>query len=183
MVLIFFCIIILNIAYRKKRKFIEKIVWIYSIGAVIAIGITVTITWNKLDVGNYMKGQNTYSIFIDDNYVDPASVNLSFPEKKINLIYIFLESMEITYADEKNGGAFNENVILELTKLAQKNEDFSGESRELNEEYSMPGTTWTMRAMFGQMPGLPLNISIDGNSMDTQSLFFPGIITLGDILQ
>ena len=44
-----------------------------------------------------MKGQNTYSIFIDDNYVDPASVNLSFPEKKINLIYIFLESMEITY--------------------------------------------------------------------------------------
>lgn len=47
----------------------------------------------------------------------------------------------------------------------------------------MPGTTWTMRAMFGQMPGLPLNISIDGNSMDTQSLFFPGIITLGDILQ
>ena len=100
-----------------------------------------------------MKGQNTYSIFIDDNYVDPASVNLSFPEKKINLIYIFLESMEITYADEKNGGAFNENVILELTKLAQKNEDFSGESRELNEEYSMPGTTWTMRAMFGQMPG------------------------------
>lgn len=78
--------------------------------------------------------------------------------------------MEITYADEKNGGAFNENVILELTKLAQKRR-FFGESRELNEEYSMPGTTWTMRAMFGQMPGLPLNISIDGNSMDTQSLF------------
>lgn len=182
-VLIFFCIIILNMAHRKKENLLKKFVWIYSIGAVIAIGITITITWNKLDVGNYMKGQNTYSTFIDDNYVDPASVKLSFPEKKKNLIYIFLESMEITYADEKNGGAFNENVIPELTKLAQKNEDFSGKSSELNGGYSLPGTTWTMGAMFGQTSGLPLNISIDGNSMDTQSSFFSGVITLGDILQ
>ena len=34
-----------------------------------------------------MKGQNTYSIFIDDNYVDPASVNLSFPDK--SYLYFF----------------------------------------------------------------------------------------------
>ena len=47
----------------------------------------------------------------------------------------------------------------------------------------MPGTTWTMGAMFGQTSGLPLNISIDDNAMDTQESFFPGIITLGDILQ
>ena len=36
---------------------------------------------------------------------------LAFPEKKRNLIYIVLESIEVTYADEENGGAFSNNVI------------------------------------------------------------------------
>ena len=36
---------------------------------------------------------------------------------------------------------------------------------------------------FGRHSGLPLNISIDGNGMDTQDSFFPGITTMGDILQ
>ena len=33
---------------------------------------------------------------------------------------------------KKNGGAFDENVIPELTQLAQENEDFSGKSNKLN---------------------------------------------------
>ena len=28
----------------------------------------------ELDVSNYMKGQSTYSTFIDDNYIDPVRV-------------------------------------------------------------------------------------------------------------
>ena len=91
--------------------------------------------------------------------------------------------MEMTYADKKNGGAFDENVIPELTQLAQENEDFSGKSNKLNGGYSMPGTTWTMGAMFGQTSGLPLSVSIGANGMDTQDSFFPEITTLGDILQ
>lgn len=90
------------------------------------------------------------------------------------LIYIFLESMEMTYADKENSGAFKQNVIPELTQLAQENEEFSGKSNKLNGGYSMPGTTWTMGAMFGQTSGLSLDVSIDGNSMYTQSSFFPG---------
>ena len=54
------------------------------------------------------------------------------------MIYIYLESMETTYADRKNGGAFAVNYIPELTKLAQENEDFSGESEALNGGYTMP---------------------------------------------
>lgn len=46
----------------------------------------------------------------------------------------------------------------------------------------MPGTTWTMGAMFAQTSGLPLKISISANEMDTQDNFFPGITTIGDIL-
>ena len=181
--LILGCILFVIAANRKHTGILKKIAIVCSAGAVAVTGITVGVIWNGLDVSNYMKGQSTYSTFIDDNYVDPSSVNITFPEQKRNLIYIFLESMEMTYADKENGGAFKQNVIPELTQLAQENEDFSGKSSKLNGGYSMPGTTWTMGAMFGQTSGLPLNISIDGNSMDTQDSFFPGITTLGDILQ
>lgn len=182
-ILILGCILFAIAANRKHAGILKKIAIACSAGAIAVTGITVGVTWSGLDVSNYMKGQSTYSTFIDDNYVDPSSVNITFPEQKRNLIYIFLESMEMTYADKENGGAFKQNVIPELTQLAQKNEDFSGKSSKLNGGYSMPGTTWTMGAMFGQTSGLPLDVSIDGNSMYTQSSFFPGITTIGDILQ
>ena len=181
--LILGCILFVIAANRKHARILKKIAIVCSAGAVAVTGITVGVTWNGLDISNYMKGQSTYSTFIDDNYIDPSSVNITFPEQKRNLIYIFLESMEMTYADKENGGAFKQNVIPELTQLAQENEDFSGKSNKLNGGNSMPGTTWTMGAMFGQTSGLPLNTSIDANGMDTQDSFFPGITTLGDILQ
>ena len=182
-ILILGCILFVIAANRKHVGILKKIAIVCFAGAVAVAGITVGVTWNGLDVTNYMKGQSTYSTFIDDNYIDPSSVNITFPEQKRNFIYIFLESMEMTYADKENGGAFKQNVIPELTQLAQENEDFSGKSNKLNGGYSMPGTTWTMGAMFGQTSGLPLNTSIDANGMDTQDSFFPGITTLGDILQ
>ena len=39
-----------------------------------------------------------------------------------------------------------------------------------------------MGGLFTQTAGLPLQIAIDGNDMDTQSDFFPYMINLGDIL-
>lgn len=163
---------------RKNGKFLG-VICVVSIGVMC---ISIYNVWTKLDVGEYISGQNEFSTFIDDNYVDPRDVDIVFPEKKKNLIYIFLESMETTYTDEKNGGAFEENVIPELTKLAQENEDFSGKSKKLNGGCSLTGTTWTMGAMFAQTSGLPLKISISANEMDTQESFFPGIVTIGDIL-
>lgn len=168
---------------RKK----EKPYWRVIAGAVVISVLVQTYSvygaWKKLDIGGYMANQGEISTFIEDNYVDPRNVELTFPEQKRNLVYIFLESMEDTYADEENGGAFEKNVIPELTVLGQENEDFSGKDTMLNGGYSMPGTTWTMGAMFGQTSGLPLNISIGANDMDTQENFFPEIITIGDILK
>ncbi len=181
-ILMLLLVVILFIAWRTKKR------WYVVMGASIIIpiivsGVSVHGAWNELDVGSFVDGQSTYSSFIDDNYVDPADVALTFPEQKRNLIYIFLESMEMTYADKENGGAFDKNVIPELTELAQENEDFSGEDKELNGGYAMTGATWTMGAMFAHTSGIPLSISIDGNDMNTQDHFFAGAVTLGDILE
>ncbi len=173
------------VLFERNR---EKPCWRVIAVVVVVISIlaqtcSVYGAWKKLDISGYMANQGEVSTFIDDNYVDPRNVELTFPEQKRNLIYIFLESMEDTYGDTENGGGFEENVIPELTSLARKNEDFSGKDTTLNGGYCMPGATWTMGAMFGQTSGLPLNISIDGNAMDTQEKFFPEIITIGDILE
>lgn len=123
--------------------------------------------------------------FILDNYVDAGTVELRFPEKKRNLIYIYLESMEMTYADQKSGGAFQKNVIPELTELSLENESFSGDDSSLNGGVSLPGTTWTIGAIFGQSTAMPLKLppSFHQDINGARESFFPGLTGLGDILK
>ncbi len=180
-ILVIFFLILILIAWRKKEK-VHLFRGIINLVALVGIIVMLGYIWTELGVGDYLKDQNTESKFIEDEYVDPTDVEVVFPEQKRNLIYIFLESMETTYSDVDDGGAFDENVIPELTEIAQTNEDFSGADPKLNGGYSLAGTTWTMGAMFAQTSGLPLNISISANDMDTQDSFFPGVTTLGDIL-
>lgn len=181
-VVILLVVLVLFCAWKGKKRY-YVIVCAGMIVSLSMAGVTVRSAWNKLDVEVYVEDQKTVSDFIEANYVNPADVELIFPEKKRNLIYIFLESMETTYADKENGGAFEKNVIPELTKLSQENENFSGESEELNGGYAMTGATWTVAGMFAQTSGLPLSLSIEDNSMDTQESFFSGAIVLGDILE
>ena len=91
--------------------------------------------------------------------------------------------METTYSDVENGGGFELNYIPELTKLAQENEDFSGNSSKLNGAYMLPRTTYTMGALFAHTSALPLQVSIWGkdieNNMDKQSSFFSYMTNIG----
>lgn len=168
--------------FLKKKM---KPIFIVILNIALAIGViipTKTIVWNTLEIDDYLNSSSSEGEFIENNFVDAASVNMNFPETKRNLIYIYLESMEMTYSDKENGGAYDTNYIPELTTLAEENEDFSGEETTLNGGYSLYGSTWTIAGLFGQSSGMPLKINIDGNNMDTMDSFFPGLTTLGDIL-
>ncbi len=123
--------------------------------------------------------------FVADYYVDTSKVAITFPGEggvNRNLIYIWLESMETTYADRANGGAFEKNMIPEMTELAEVNECFSSGQSELNGGIALPGANWTTGAMFAQTTGLPLKIPLSSHQLDTQHDFFPTITSLGDIL-
>ncbi|MDD3362867.1 MAG: GBS Bsp-like repeat-containing protein [Hespellia sp.] len=182
-VLLLLVIIILIIQFRHKGKVFYCIMTILPLGLCLVAGIAVKNAWDTLDIGDYTNNQGTYSEFIDKYYADPRDVAITFPEQKRNLIYIFLESMETTYANEEDGGAFKKGCIPELTQLAQENEDFSGDENVLNGGYAMPGATWTVGAMFAHGSGLPLSVSINGNDMDTQKSFFPEAVIIGDVLE
>lgn len=179
-VICFSVVVILLTASRKKCY--GRILGGILAASVGLLTVTGLYTWNRLDIGEYIKNQMTDSDFINLYYVSPAETELVFPEKKRNLIYIFLESVETTYADEESGGGFSFNCIPELTDLAQEYEDFSGTEEQLNGGNVMPNTSWTAAAMFGQSSGLPLITSIDASAAAEESAFMPQTITIGDIL-
>ena len=181
-VCLIFTIIILKQSFNCDYKG-KKINLIASVGlcALVSVGVT-SYAWDSLDIGTFIANQRESSTFIQEHYVDPRSVEIIFPEMNRNLIYIFLESVETTFMSVEYGGAFEENLIPELTRLAQEYINFSKDD-QIGGGYTPFGTTWTIGAMFAQTSGLPLIIPIDGNAMSAQGIFMPEIMTLGGILE
>ena len=183
-------LIVFYLAARKNHgKAVLICGWILSL---VLIAGAVSFAYKRLDLGSYIRNQMDDSSFIEDHYVDPADVNIRFPEKKRNLIYLYLESMEMTYADTGEGGAFSYNNIPELTRLSAEGEDFSGDSGLLNGGRVLPGTTFTMGGLFAQTAALPLKVDIGEqftdqrgsfNKMNTQDAFFKKVTNLGDLLE
>ena len=173
-------------AVLRNRKKARRIAAICIFGAELCVLLfTKSELDRKVGFSDYLRmhGDLNGEDFIGEHYVDPGAVRLEFPEKKRNLIYIYLESLEVTYADPQSGGAFAQNIIPELTLLAQENEDFSGDDPGLNGGIALPGTTWTVGAMFAQSTGLPLKVPINGNGFRNEESFFPNLISIGDILK
>ncbi len=144
--------------------------------------MTILVANNNFQVFAYVKAQMTDTTFIEEHYIDPENVALTFPEEKRNLIYIYLESVESTFADIESGGAFPANTIPELTRLAGEYTHFSNRDR-LGGAQQVTGTGWTIAAMFSQSTGLPLKLPIGQNAMSQFDVFFPGVNAIGDILQ
>ena len=127
----------------RKGSGKKVLIWSAVLGVILIAG-SAGYAWNRLELGEYVKNQLDDSSFIEDNYADPKAVDIEFPEKKRNLIYIYLESIESTYADSASGGAFSYNNIPELTELSKEGENFSGGEELLNGGRVMPATTFTM---------------------------------------
>ena len=168
-----------TIFFAKKKMYLGFCFFI----ALLFFSLTLIDAWDSISLGSYLSSQLRSSKFIEENYVDPKGIELHFPEKKRNLIYIYMESTELTFMDEAHGGAFPDNLLPEMTALSKEGEDFSGEGDSRNGGIALPGATWTMGAIFAQSTGLPLKISIEQNSMDSQKAFFPSVTALQDILK
>ena len=171
--------------FASKKSAFKKCVYAISFAAyLILLVLSICDLENKTGLVSRIipsSGNDEGYDFIEANYIDTSIVSFSFPETKRNLIYIYLESMEITFADVENGGAFPDNLIPNLTVIAGEYEDFGGDSALLNGAYSLPSTDWTMAGMFAQSSGMPLKVAVKTNYEEEG--FFPNLVTLGDILQ
>ena len=132
-----------------------------------------------LRLPEYIKVYTKTSTLYEDEYVDPAGMEYSFPDKKRNLIYIMLESVETSDYSKAEGGALDYNCIPELYRIAEENITFND-----NKGYDVaPGASWTVASMIAQSSGIPLNIPIGENDFVTSNKFLPGAYSLGEILE
>ncbi len=163
----------------------KLLIWLWGGG----IAVLTFLCWVKLVTGaseigvfKYIQSIRNKSRIYEEYYVTPSEEILFFPEQKRNLLLIYLESMESTYASIGEGGAEPINYIPELTTLAKENISFSNTDK-LGGGYCPVKTGWTMAAMLATSSGVPFNMPIGGNSMNEYEKFLPGLITLGDILE
>lgn len=141
---------------------------------------------NYFDVINYVKYANEKTELYEKYYVDGREIELTFPEEKRNLIFIFLESMEVTFSDQESGGAMSVDIIPELNALAKENICFAG-GDELNGSHVMPGASFTMGSLVANTSGVPINEKLVSNDTlygywESQNNYLPGAWTIGDVL-
>ena len=125
----------------------------------------------------------TESDFIKVNFADPREVKMQFPEKKRNLIHIYLESMENTYLSKDMGGYLDENLLKPLTDLAQEGITFSHTDNQFGGPIATTGCTWSVAAMVNMTTGLPMKVPTGINAYGAPDNFLPGAVTIGDILK
>lgn len=137
----------------------------------------------KVDLVGYLKYEAAESSgFIEENYVSPKNVKITFPAAKQNLIMIYLESIETSFLSADYKGGNDVNPMPELCALATQNLNFS-QNETVGGFYSPVGTNWTIAAMVAMNAGIPLKMPF-GVKRDEygEKSFLPGAVTLSDIL-
>ena len=169
------------IRFRATRfaKFVSRRAVALVVAAMVFSMVFFTV---ELNLVRFVSAATTESEFVEDHYVDPNVTKLTFPDEKRNLVYIFLESMEVTFAEPEAGGSIYENFIPELTILAEENVNFSNDSG-LGGAMSFAGTTWTAAAMVTQTAGINVQVPLDAEYFGGENGYMPGLTSLGDILE
>lgn len=165
--------------YLTASRRIEALLF----GLLIACVLLVIAAFD-VELVDYIIDQFSNSGLYEKYYVNPNTVNITFPREKRNLIYIILESMETSYLPKELGGAMGENLIPELYELAADNTCFSNSGLEVGGFYTTAGATWTIGSMVAQTAGIPLKTPTeDVNKYGAEGeAFLPGVTSLTSIL-
>ncbi|MBR3511417.1 MAG: LTA synthase family protein [Clostridia bacterium] len=136
----------------------------------------------NLRIDSYIVKKLEVSTFIEDNYVDPKEVKVTFPKEKRNLIFIYLESIESAYAGLEDNGIMNKSLIPEIVTLEKNNINFSNTDTLGGMNFTV-GSGFTVGSIVAQTSGLPLLTAMNGNLYGNFEYFMPNAYTLGEILE
>lgn len=182
-----------NIYLKLRFKNKEKRIQIYPIKItannrikyitiVFTIALVSTVHGFKIDTFVLYNLQKT-SIY-EEHYVDGSTINITFPEKKRNLIIISIESMETTLCSRENGGGWEYSIIPELESIAMDNINFSN-TEKLGGHVNVFGTAFTSGGLVAETAGIPLITPATLNNSNIYSgngRYLENAYTLGDIL-
>ncbi len=156
----------------KMRKII-----LYGLFVIGSLYLSVKLT--ELDV--YIKNMTNYSSIFEDYYVDSREVKVNFPNKKKNLIFIVVESLESGNVSSNSGGIPVEAYTPNLEQLAIKNINFST-TEKIGGFNQVSNTSYTMAGLLSLTGGVPLKIPVDWNIYKSNKESLPGLYTIGEIL-
>ncbi len=165
--------------FCSRRKRFLRAERIIAWGAVLSL--TASLVYNNItyDILGYLRETAGQSMIYEQYYVPPRDATIEQDGKRKNLIYIYMESMETTYASQSDGGAQAVNYMPRMTALAEENVSFS-DSEGLGGFHCTVNTGITMAALFASTSGVPY--MMDAIESGDGGEVAPGIISLGDIL-
>lgn len=139
-----------------------------------------------LEVSDFVKSKLAYTKIYDTEYVNPNKAKITNTKSKMrNVIIVYMESMETTYASKDLGSFQNRNLMPNLYQLQQDNIAF-GDKDGMKGTHNPVGTTWTTASLLTSSSGIPFAFNIGMNKnvgSDADSgKFAKGVTTLGDIL-
>lgn len=172
-----------KIKVMRKSKAFKLRIDVVLLAFLLAISfINVKKVYADIDLKEYVENQNNKNTIYEEHYIDPEEASLSFPDEKPNIIHLILESIETTFASKEYGGAYDHNLIPNITELAEDNISFST-SDKLTGGYISRSTNFTVGSLVAQTAGVPLTVSIHGNSYSGYGQFLPGAYSIGEILE
>ncbi|MEW6959809.1 LTA synthase family protein [Trueperella pyogenes] len=139
---------------------------------------SVSYAFRTLPLADIIRQQFVTSSYIGDNFVMPTASNVKLPDKKRNLIHIYMESIENSFYSKDLGGYTDYNVMPELAKLTERGVSFSHTDRYGGPQ-QLYATGHSVAAMVAMGSGTPMLASGAGNG--TQ-MSFPDFPTIGDYL-
>lgn len=169
-----------------KEKCVFSDLWRRIISLVLSLAVLVggaVYCFNGLKLRDVYLSYFAESDMIESTYADPREVKLTFPEKKRNLIHIYLESMENSFLSTDLGGYMEENLMPELTELSYEGIVFSHNDGKFGGPQQATGTQWSIASMVNQSTGLPMKTPDGPNSYGSKDNFLPGACTLYDLLK
>lgn len=167
----------------KIRDFIYTKRLVISLVWLVFCCVWFFIRMNVWTMITYRSIKSETSNFYEQNYIVPQHAKITFPKHKRNLVLIFMESMEATYAKTPKHNYFSDDLIPELHYLAKQNINFS-DNEYIGGSYSIDGTQWTQAGLFAQTCGAPIQLPIDdANFFHPKESFYPNAWCLYDILR
>ncbi|MBR5598549.1 MAG: LTA synthase family protein [Alphaproteobacteria bacterium] len=114
----------------------------------------------------------TVSNLFENEYLNPNEIEYKFPEKKKNLLLIYVESLEQNFSNEK---VYEKNLIPNLIKLQNEGE-YSLEHR------SLPGSDYSIAALVASKCAVPLRFNRQRDMWEAK-FFLPNLKCFPEVLK
>lgn len=171
--------IVLVAFFSKKNKTISSIIKFCWYASMLVFGIWIIYWSTSLHLASYAKSRLQKTTIYGRDFISPLKASITFPEKKRNVVFIFLESFE-SEGDSQASGYYGRTNTPHLTSILEHNPSIS----PLNNSYyaTISTTGCTTNSLVAQTSGVGVVIPLEA-TFSKRKLFMKQAYTLGKILK